>query len=297
MACRNAKGDIKTAACASCHGSHEILSASDVKSKVYPRNLPGTCSGCHASAAYMSGYSIPTDQYEKYAKSVHGIALLKKHDIGAPACNSCHGNHGATPPGVESISKVCGTCHALNADLFSASPHKKAFDELKKPECETCHGNHEIVAATKEMLGVKGGAVCSNCHSETTRAKGYTVAGAMRRLIDSLDVEEVQARALVEEAEQKGMEIGEAKFKLRDVRQSRLETRTIVHAFNATRFREVADKGLASAATVRGEAKAAVDEYYFRRWGLGISDSVYFGPGYCAVSVHTAVGAPIHRAG
>ena len=65
----------------------------------------------------MKEYGIPTDQYEKYSKSVHGVALLQKHDLGAPACNKCHGNHGATPPGVESISKVCGTCHALNADL------------------------------------------------------------------------------------------------------------------------------------------------------------------------------------
>jgi len=87
--------------------------------------LPGTCATCHSNVEYMKPYKIPTDQYEKYAKSVHGIALLQKHDQGAPACNSCHGNHGAMPPGVESISKVCGTCHALNADLFSSSPHKK----------------------------------------------------------------------------------------------------------------------------------------------------------------------------
>jgi predicted CXXCH cytochrome family protein len=268
---RNAKGDAKTAVCANCHGSHNILPASDVKSKVYPTNLPGTCAGCHASATYMSGYSIPTDQYDKYAKSVHGVALLQKHDLGAPACNNCHGNHGATPPGVESISKVCGTCHALNADLFSGSPHKKAFDDLQKPECETCHGNHAIMTATKEMLGVTGSAVCSSCHSDTNRQKGYEVAGAMRLLIDSMEVAEGQARGLVEEAEQKGMEISEAKFKLRDVRQSRLETRTVVHAFNEGRFREVAGKGLAGSATVTEEAKAAIGEYYFRRWGLGIA--------------------------
>ena len=36
----NRKGDSKTAECASCHGSHEILSVKDVNSKVYPINLP-----------------------------------------------------------------------------------------------------------------------------------------------------------------------------------------------------------------------------------------------------------------
>jgi predicted CXXCH cytochrome family protein len=268
---RIAKGDAKPAQCASCHGSHDILSATDVKSKVYPTNLPATCATCHSNAEYMKGYDIPTSQYSDFSKSVHGVALLQKHDLGAPACNKCHGNHGATPPGVESISKVCGTCHALNADLFSSSPHKKAFDELQLPECETCHGNHDIVAATNALLGVTPDAVCSRCHAQDDKPKGFLAAAAMRSLIDSLESAENQAHALVNEAEQKGMEIGEAKFKLRDVRQARLETRTVVHAFNEPQFRTVAEKGLAVAAVVHVEAQQAIDEYYYRRIGLGVA--------------------------
>lgn len=268
---KNAKGDAKVAECASCHGSHDIRSSKDLKSRVYPVNLPGTCGSCHSDADYMKPYGIPTDQFEKYAKSVHGIALLQKHDVGAPACNSCHGNHGATPPGVESISKVCGTCHALNADLFSASPHKKAFDELQLPECETCHGNHEIVAATNELLGTAPEAVCSRCHSESDKPKGFQAAAVMRHLTDSLESSESHARGLIEDAEQKGMEVSEAKFKLRDARQSRLESRTMVHSFNEQKFRETIDKGLITAAVVSGEAQAAIEEYFFRRVGLGVS--------------------------
>jgi predicted CXXCH cytochrome family protein len=268
---RNAKGDPKAAGCASCHGGHDILPARDVKSRVYALNLPATCARCHGDASYMKEYGIPTDQFARFEKSVHGQALLVKHDLAAPACNDCHGNHGATPPGVESISKVCGTCHALNADLFSASPHKKAFDEMQLPECETCHGNHEIAAPTTSMLGVGEDALCSRCHSSTDLPKGYAAASAMRSLLDSLEHAEAFAKAGVEEAEQKGMEIGEAKFKLRDVRQARLETRTVVHAFNEKQFREVADRGLAEAGAVRHEADLALGEFLFRRVGLGIA--------------------------
>jgi predicted CXXCH cytochrome family protein len=267
----NARGDAKVAECASCHGSHGILPPQEVKSRVYPANIPATCGTCHSNAGYMKQYGIPTDQVEKFSRSVHGVALLQKHDAGAPACNSCHGNHGATPPGVESISKVCGTCHALNADLFSSSPHKKAFDERKLPECETCHSNHEIVAATSKLLGVTPEAVCSRCHSETSNPKGYHVAATMRTLADSLEHAEDRARARVDEAEQRGMEITEAKFKLRDARQARLEARTKVHSFNEGQFREVLDKGLSIAAAVDEEAQHAVDEYYFRRIGLGVA--------------------------
>jgi hypothetical protein len=266
---KNAAGDAKTAECVSCHGSHDILSVKDVKSKVYPTNIPVTCASCHSNASYMKRYAVPTDQFEKYAKGVHGVALLEKRDLGAPACNSCHGNHGATPPGVESISKVCGTCHALNADLFSSSPHKKGFDEMGKPECETCHGNHEVVAAGDVLLGNSPGTTCSRCHSRQEREKGYIAAGNMRIVMDSLQRAEDRARRLVDEAEQKGMEIGEAKFKLRDIRQARLETRTMVHAFNEGKLRETAAKGFAAATVVIGDADHAIDEYYFRRIGLG----------------------------
>lgn len=271
---RNAKGDAKAASCASCHGGHDILPAKDVKSRVHASNLPSTCATCHSDVEYMKSYGIPTDQFAQFSKSVHGVALLVKHDLSAPACNDCHGNHGATPPGVESISKVCGSCHALNADLFSASPHKKAFDDLKLPECETCHGNHEIVAPTITMLGVQDGALCSRCHSRKERPRGFVVAAAMRSLLDSLGSSEAEARRLVEDAEQKGMEISEAKFKLRDVRQARLETRTVVHSFNEEKFRAVAEKGLATAGVVRQEAELAIGEFFFRRIGLGIATLV-----------------------
>lgn len=268
---RNASGDIKAAECANCHGSHGILSAKDVRSSVYPTNIPATCAVCHSDAEYMRGYGIPSDQLEKFTKSVHGVSLLEKKDLGAPACNKCHGNHGATPPGVESVSKVCGTCHALNADLFSSSPHKKAFDDRKLPECETCHGNHEIIVATNKLLGVSSEAVCSRCHNESQNVKGFSTAKAMRGLIDSLESQEKRAIALVDEAEQKGMEISEAKYKLRDAHQARLESRTMVHSFNEARFQDVVTKGIVVSASVSQEATQALDEYVFRRVGLGLA--------------------------
>jgi predicted CXXCH cytochrome family protein len=271
---RNAKGDIKVAECASCHGSHDILSAKDVRSKVYPVNLPSTCATCHSNTEYMKGYTIPTDQFEKYSKSVHGVALLQKGDLGAPACNSCHGNHGAVPPGVESISQVCGTCHAMNAELFSSSPHKKAFDDRKLPECETCHSNHEIVPATSTLLGVSPGSLCVRCHSEQQYPQGYVAAKEMRQLADSLVSAERTAASLIDEAEQKGMEVSEAKFKLRDVRQARLQSRTMVHSFNEQKYSETVDKGLKTAVIVTADAQAAIDEYAFRRMGLGIASIV-----------------------
>ena len=93
----------------------------------------------------------------------------------------------------------------------------------------------------------------------------------MRAAIDSLALMEDRARTLIDEAEQKGMEVSESKFKLRSVRQARLESRTTVHAFDTQRLLEVANGGKATAETIARDAEEAVDEYYFRRIGLGVS--------------------------
>jgi predicted CXXCH cytochrome family protein len=270
----NSKGNIKVAECASCHGSHNIFASNDVRSKVYKLNIPATCSNCHSDKEYMMEFQIPTDQFEKYQKSVHGKAVFEKQDLSAPVCNDCHGNHGATPPGLESISKVCGTCHALNAELFSASPHKKAFDENKYPECETCHGNHEILIAKDQLLGISKGAICLKCHSEEKNPKGYFIAKEMKTLTDSLITSDSLAKNLIFQAEQKGMDVEETKFKLREIHQARLEARTIVHSFNKAKFEEVTSKGFKASDQTITEAKTAINEFYFRRYGLGVAVAV-----------------------
>lgn len=43
-------GDVRAANCASCHGNHEILPASDPRSSVNPANLGRTCGHCHPGA-------------------------------------------------------------------------------------------------------------------------------------------------------------------------------------------------------------------------------------------------------
>jgi predicted CXXCH cytochrome family protein len=267
----NAKGDAKAAECASCHGSHGIFAADDARSTVFPANLPATCAVCHSDQEYMKGRDIPTDQMDQYRSSTHGRALLERNDLAAPACNDCHGNHAATPPGIESISKVCGTCHVLNEQLFSESRHKTAFDELGLPECETCHGNHEIVDATHALLGTEEPAVCSQCHVQGEENAGFAFAQRIRFLVDSLDRVSENAMNLVEEAEQKGMEVSEARFRLREARQSRLEARTVIHSFNEEKTDSVLSRGLTTTHSVYEDAQAAIDEYYYRRVGLGVA--------------------------
>jgi hypothetical protein len=124
------------------------------------------------------------------------------------------------------------------------------------------------LTATNKLIGTTPDAACTKCHSQKENTKGYYAAADMRKLLDSLSLEEQTAIKLIDEAETKGMEVSEPKYQLRSVRQARLEARTIIHAFDRAKLSEVTNKGFALTNEIKAEGKSAVDEFYFRRWGL-----------------------------
>ena len=158
------EGDQTVATCADCHDIHRIRPVDEPKSSIHPTNIPATCGACHGDAGRMRQYGIPTNQVEQYTASVHGVALFEKGDLAAPTCNDCHGNHGAIPPGVESVVHVCGSCHATEQELFQNGPKGEIFEELEMPGCVSCHTHHEIQKPTEEMISFEEGGLCIECH-------------------------------------------------------------------------------------------------------------------------------------
>ncbi len=142
---RNAAGDAEVAVCTDCHGVHGILPANAPESPTHPRNVPNTCGRCHADRAKMRPYGLAGDEYEAYLASSHADALLIGDDLSAPACNDCHGNHGAAPPGVEDIVNVCGSCHVKQEQLLRDSFKNGIFQDLGIPGCISCHTAHRVV--------------------------------------------------------------------------------------------------------------------------------------------------------
>ncbi len=269
---KNKAGDPKPATCVSCHSNHLVRPVKDPRSPVYPTNIPETCAKCHSNKSYMAQYHIPTDQYDNYKQSVHGVALLQNSDLSAPACNSCHGNHGAVPPGFSSVATVCGTCHPANADLFDKSPHFVAFTKEKLPGCVVCHSNHLVKPPTDAMVGVSGGAVCAQCHKPTdvTASEIDTI----KATLDSLTIGQRNAAHFIAHAEELGMDVSDASYSLKDVNQSLVEARVQVHAFSVAPVKDAAKPGLKIVGDTQKSALSAIDEYYFRRQGLGVATLV-----------------------
>jgi len=266
---RIAEGDFNAATCVSCHGVHGILKVSDPRSPVFPTHVVDTCAACHADAKRMQRYGIPTDQVVKYKQSVHFKALTQKNDLSAPTCNDCHGSHGATPPGVSSISNVCGTCHLQNMELFQASPHGAAFADQELGACEACHGNHAIQAPTDDQVGMGEGAICADCH-ESDDAGGETATAIRTSLQLASDTEE-RARGDVTDAERKGMLMEDADVQLQNAAEEIIKARIQVHRVSLVPVDEHTSKAVAAAKKALEEAAAARREIRVRRTGLSVA--------------------------
>jgi len=264
-----AKGDTKVAVCIDCHGVHGLRPASDARSKVHPLNIAQTCSRCHADSAYMKGYSIPTDQFARYSSSVHHDALAVRGDLSAPTCTTCHGNHGAAPPGVDTVKNVCSKCHAFQEQMFDKSTHKAAFQSAGLPGCVVCHGNHAISHPSDEKLDAGPQAVCMRCHTPgdaCDRARGDMLSGLMR-LDDSIKT----ADKVLGVAESSGMEVSQARLDQDQARDALTKARVTIHSFKPELVEHDIQEGVKIAAKNLQAGQAALAERDYRRKGLGFA--------------------------
>jgi hypothetical protein len=266
--------DQKVATCANCHKPHSIRPANDARSSVHPTRVAETCGSCHANKDYMASYKIPTDQVEKYKKSVHWQMISSKGDLSAPTCNDCHGNHGAAPPGVSSVVNVCGQCHAVNSELFNKSVHNKIFVQMGIPGCATCHSNHEIVETSDAMLKAGDKSACVTCHSPTS--SGATLAASMLVSIDRLKSGYEKAHTLLSNAEHAGMEVSQPLFDLNEAKTALIKARAAIHGFDQAILDKEVVPGLKAAEKAHARGVKALDELQFRRKGLAISALIIF---------------------
>jgi hypothetical protein len=264
-----AAGDTNVATCIDCHSVHDIRPVKDGMSPVHPLRVAETCSRCHSDQQKMAPYKIPTNQFAEYRGSVHWDAMTKRGDLSAPSCASCHGNHGATPPQVESVSAVCGTCHVSYAELYNKSVHKAIFSgEGGGGGCVVCHSNHGIHQPSTAML-VGPQAVCSACHDAGTPPA--RTAAQMAAWIDGLDSALKQSDATLTRAEKSGMEVSEAQVRLIDGRENLIKSRLALHAMNPDLVRKPIEEGMAIARQTRKAGDFALHERDVRRWGLAVS--------------------------
>jgi len=273
------KHDDRAPTCVSCHGVHGIRPAKDPQSKVFAPRVPATCGACHSNSATMAGFTqpngapLPTNQLAEYRTSVHGRALLERGDLGAPACNDCHGNHGPAPPGVASVSHSCSLCHSSNASLFEGSKHKQAFDQHNWPECSKCHGNHAIAKTNDAMLATKPGSLCGDCHRQYAKddPKCIETANYFHQTITKMYDAQKTFTAVAEKLAAKGLDTEPIDNQLTELTDTLKKSRTYVHSFSHDTFQQAAQPGEEAVKQTGVLVKKAREEYKYRQVGLAVS--------------------------
>lgn len=269
---RMASGEARVATCTDCHGAHGVKPVQDPRSPVAPANVASTCARCHGDEERMSAFGRKPTAPADWLSSVHAAALLKRGDTSAPTCSSCHGSHGATPPGVTAVANVCAQCHVREADLFRHSVKKDVFDAIGQAECLVCHSNHRIESPKDAWVGVSEGAVCAQCHDAT--GAGAKQIGDMRQHLDLLATGIANADLALARAERSGMPVDEGRTALRDAREHQVQARVLLHAFAADKQVAASELGVTAARRATEVGTAAMRELQGRRRGLAAATLV-----------------------
>jgi predicted CXXCH cytochrome family protein len=268
-------GETRVATCTDCHGAHGIRPVSDPRSPIAPRNVAGTCARCHGDAARMRAFDRDSSPPGDWSASVHAVVLLERGDTSAPTCSTCHGSHGAAPPGVSRVADVCAQCHVRETELFRGSPKKAIFDAIDQAECVVCHSNHRIEHPRDSWVGLQKGAICATCHDESTG--GADTITAVRAGLDAQTASRALAEALLDRALTAGMLIDEGRRTLQESTEHLIQSRVLVHAFRRQPFEEMAAQGLEASNRARRVGEEAMTELRFRRTGLAVATLLILG--------------------
>ncbi len=183
-------------ACAACHGLHDVLPATDRRSKLYPLNVVEACGSCHFENKDVSTWTPESILEERYTDDTHGHSLVQKGLISAATCVSCHGGHDVrraedpkSQTNPRNVSGDCGKCHVGILEQFRESVHGRRMQEMvdgglegvEPATCTDCHKPHhvsEIDANFKlEIIDT-----CSKCHADQGRTYRGTYHGRVTEI-------------------------------------------------------------------------------------------------------------------
>lgn len=261
---RLAEGDEKVATCYDCHDGHGTLEVNDPRTSVYHTNVPDLCASCHADEEYMAEYDIPTNQFALYKDSVHGVALLDHQDTRAPSCATCHGTHGAAPPGFSEVANVCGSCHNAVLDYYVAGAHNS--DDPEAPFCVTCHGRYDVTDPGLFMMEDSEPRHCGSCHAPDSVA-GQQVTEIHDTLLNAEAALE-EAEATTQQAAALGMIVTEEESMLTDAFTRLITARAAQHTVDIDTIEAETETALDLSEQVQTLAEAKIASSQSRRQAL-----------------------------
>ena len=165
----NLKDQSRTnATCYDCHDAHNIGTIGSIQRAEHRQKNPEVCGRCHE------------EQKDTYKTSIHGKALLEKHNADSAVCSDCHTTHNIDSPEQDAvkltITQNCGRCHEKQVKTYRASYHGQVtrLGYAHTAKCFDCHGSHGIMAVKDPRSKVHDNnrlETCRQCHKNAP--EGY----------------------------------------------------------------------------------------------------------------------------
>ena len=151
------------ATCYDCHDAHAIGTLGSAARAEHRSQNPDVCGRCHKK------------QRAAYTESVHGQAVIERHNASAAVCSDCHTPHNIDSPEREKVKLTiagnCGDCHPKQLKTYQASYHGQVIrlGYTHTAKCYDCHGNHGIMKVDDPASKVHPNnrlETCRQCHKD-----------------------------------------------------------------------------------------------------------------------------------
>ncbi len=171
--------------CKECHGTHDILSHWNTRSKTYKMNIPILCGNCHKEGAPVARtYKIEKHNIlANYSQGIHGKGLYQSGLIVTATCNDCHNSHLILPPessnssiNPKRIAHTCMKCHVrieqTHKKVIKSELWEKAPGDI--PSCTSCHPPHKVIY--QKIENVIPNKKCLKCHLKDESKGEYLIS-------------------------------------------------------------------------------------------------------------------------
>lgn len=184
-------GKLKSSACVTCHGYHDIQNSSNEEYVLNKKNIKGFCQSCHKGITPPDRYhkedvlskkvclSCHNDKHQKLEDYHLNISVFNKSVHHVQECIDCHSDIEDIPHPMKLKEVDCIKCHQKYVyktggesytDEYTESVHGAAKilnGNKNAPWCSDCHGTHNIFPASDEDSSISHKnvvATCGNCH-------------------------------------------------------------------------------------------------------------------------------------
>jgi hypothetical protein len=196
--------------------------------------------------------------------------MLDNHDLRAPNCATCHGTHGAAPPGFDEVANVCGSCHEATQDYYLESPH--VTDDEAGPKCVTCHGRYDVSKPSEALYLGAEPRHCGECHAPNTEAG--QVAQSLYDTITAAAQAYDEAELSIQNVRNVGMLVSPLEGRLRQANTDLITARAAQHTLDLETVSKLADDARTTAEEVQADAEAAIAANLFRRRAMVIAVAI-----------------------